>query len=370
MTELYLGLMSGTSMDGVDAVLGEFDDGRFVRVVATRARRYPAALRAALLKLQREKPALTLDSLARLDNGVARTFAAAAAALLRHSGHAAADVRALGSHGQTVFHDPRGAHATVQLGNPALIATATGITTVADFRRADVALGGQGAPLAPAFHHALFADAGEPRCVVNIGGIANVTVLPDADAARVRGFDTGPGNGLLDEWTLAKRKQPFDRRGAWAATGTVDPQLLRALLAEPWLRRRPPKSTGRDQFNLAWAQRRFRTLAWLPPADVQRTFAELTACSIADAIARHAPGTRRVLVCGGGVRNAVLMQRLGQRLAPAAVESTAARGLEPQHVEGAAWAWLALRTVNGLPGSLPAVTGAKRAAVLGGIYRP
>jgi anhydro-N-acetylmuramic acid kinase len=369
MTELYLGLMSGTSMDGVDAVLCEIADGRFGRVTATHSMGYPAALRAALLRLQREKPALTLDALARLDNGVAQIFASAAKRLLQQTGTPATMVRAIGSHGQTVFHDPRGARATVQLGNPALIAAATAIAVVADFRRADVALGGQGAPLVPAFHHALLADAAEPRCVVNIGGIANITVLPDADATRVRGFDTGPGNGLMDEWMQARRKRAYDRNGAWAASGAVDAKLLRALLGDPWFRRKPPKSTGRDQFNLAWVQRRFRTLSWLPPASVQRTLAELTARTIADAIGRHAAGARRVLVCGGGVENRVVMQRLRELLASCPVESTAASGLDPRHVEAAAFAWLAMRTLNGLPGNLPAVTGAKRAAVLGGIYR-
>jgi anhydro-N-acetylmuramic acid kinase len=370
MTELYLGLMSGTSMDGVDAALCEFADGHFTRIVASGARRYAAPLRAALLKLQRDQPALTLDRLARLDHGVARHFAAAATAVLAKAGVDAGAVRAIGAHGQTVFHDPAGARSSLQLGDPGLIAAQAGIATVADFRRADIALGGQGAPLAPAFHHAMFATGAEPRCVVNIGGIANVTVLPDGDPARVRGFDTGPGNALLDEWIQARRRRAFDKDGRWAASGAVEPKLLGALLADPWFRRRPPKSTGRGEFNLAWAQRRFRTLSWLPPASVQRTFAELTARSIADAIARHAAGTRRVLVCGGGARNAHLLQRLGELVSPAVVESTSAHGLDPQQVEAVAWAWLAMRTVNGLPGNVPAVTGARRAAVLGGLYRP
>jgi anhydro-N-acetylmuramic acid kinase len=369
MSELYLGLMSGTSMDGVDAALCEYENARLRRVVATHACRYGAALRASLLALQRDKPALTLAALGRLDNAVAAHFARAAAGALRKAGLAPESVRAIGSHGQTVFHDPDGVRTSTQLGNPAQIAALTGIATVADFRRADVAAGGQGAPLAPAFHHAMFASAGEARAVVNLGGIANVTLLPDADAARVRGFDTGPGNGLLDEWILARRGRAFDAGGRWAARGAVEPKLLAALLADPWFRRKPPKSTGRDHFNLAWARRRFRTIAWLPPEAVQRTFAELTARSIADAIRRHAPATRRVLVCGGGAGNALLMRRLGELLAPAVVEPTSAHGLDPQQVEGAAFAWLALRTMRGLPGNLPAVTGAKRAVVLGGIYR-
>lgn len=369
MTELYLGLMSGTSMDGVDAVLCELDAGRFRQVAAHHARRYDAPLRSALLRLQREQPALTLDQLARLDHAVARHFAATANALLKRARVDPTRVRAIGSHGQTVFHDPRGARSSLQLGDPSAIAAFTGITTVADFRRADVARGGQGAPLVPAFHHALFAAADEPRCVLNLGGIANLTVLPGADPAAVRGFDTGPGNGLLDEWMQQRRGRAYDAGGRWAASGKVDPALLKALLRDPYFRRKPPKSTGRGEFNLAWCRRRFRTLAWLPPADVQRTLAELTVESIADAVRRHAPGTRRVLVCGGGVENALLMGELTLRLAPASVASTSALGLDPQHVEGAAFAWLAQRALEGLPGSLPAVTGAKQAAILGGIYR-
>ena len=369
MTELYLGLMSGTSMDGVDAVLCEFEDGRFRRVVATASRRYDAPLRAALLRLQRDKPALTLEHLSRLDRAVARHFGAAASGLMKRARIAAGEVRALGSHGQTVFHDPLGAKASIQLGDPALIAALSGVTTIADFRRGDIAHGGQGAPLAPAFHHAMFASEAEPRCVLNVGGIANVSVLPDLEPTNVRGFDTGPGNGLLDEWMLARRGRAYDAGGRWAASGAVEPGMLRALLADPWFRRRPPKSTGRDHFNLDWARRRFRRLSSLPPASVQRTFAELTARSITDAILRHAAGTRRVLVCGGGAGNALLMRRLAELLAPIVVEPTSAHGLEPQQVEATAWAWLAMRTLNGLPGNVPAVTGAKRAAVLGGIYR-
>lgn len=360
--------MSGTSMDGVDAVLCEFRAGRFLRVRAHAQRRYPDALRATLLALQREKPALTLDTLARLDHAVAIHFAQAAAAALRGARIPASRVTAIGSHGQTVFHDPEGARSSLQIGDPSVIAAATGITTVADFRRADVARGGQGAPLVPAFHHAVFAS-GVPRAVVNIGGIANVTLLPGRDAARATGFDTGPGNGLMDEWMAAQRQQAFDRGGRWAASGTVHPGLLAALMDEPWLSRPPPKSTGRDLFNLEWVRRRYTRARRLSPADVQRTLLELTAVSIAEAIRRHGRGTREVYVCGGGSRNRVLMRRLADLLAPASVRSTATAGVDPLQVEGAAFAWLAMRALRGESGNLPAVTGAREAAVLGGIYR-
>lgn len=356
-------------MDGVDAVLCEFRAGRFHGVRAHGTHPYPPALRATLLALQREKPAVTLDTLARLDHAVAFSFAVAARALLKHARVTAARVTVLGSHGQTVFHDPKGARSSLQLGDPSAIAAATGIPTVADFRRADIARGGEGAPLVPAFHHAIFATR-SPRAIVNIGGIANVTLLRGRDASRVVGFDTGPGNGLLDEWIALHRGAAHDEGGRWAASGTVHEPLLHALRADPWLRRSPPKSTGRDRFNLDWVASRFPRLRRLGPADVQRTLLELTAATVADAIRTTAPRTGEVFVCGGGARNAYLMERLAARLAPLRVASTARAGLDPLHVEGAAFAWLALRTLRGEPGSLPAVTGARRAAVLGGLFQP
>jgi anhydro-N-acetylmuramic acid kinase len=367
MTELYLGLMSGTSMDGIDAALCEFESNRFVRVRAVHAASYPEALRADLLQLQRRQPPLTLAELARLDQSVASAFAQVASDLIRQAGVAAAAVRALGSHGQTVFHDP--ARATLQLGDPSRIAALTGVTTVADFRRADIARGGHGAPLVPAFHHAVFADAAAPRCVVNVGGIANMTVLPDADPQHVRGFDIGPGNALMDEWAHQHLAERMDAGGAWATSGRLNRALLDALLAEPYFTRAPPKSTGRSEFNLEWARRCHGALDALPAADVQRTFCELTARAIADAVRRHAPGTKELFVCGGGAFNPLLLQRIAALLDGRRVADTGALGLAPGDVEAAAFAWLAMRTMNGLPGNVPAVTGAEGPAVLGGIYR-
>ncbi len=367
MTELYLGLMSGTSMDGVDAALCEFAGQRFVRVRALHTQDYDASLRGELLRLQREKRPLTLERYAQLDHAVAETFAEAAMALLKRARVSAQKIRAAGSHGQTVFHDPLGVQSSLQLGDPSLIAARTGLTVVADFRRADIAHGGQGAPLVPAFHHALLASAREKRCIVNIGGIANITVLSRA-ASGVRGFDTGPGNGLMDEWSEAIRGERMDGGGQWAASGQLIPQLLEALSGDPYFGAAPPKSTGRGYFNLEWMKRLYPGLDIAPRADVQRTLCELTARSIADAIARHARGTQRVLACGGGALNTFLLERL-RTLAKVKVESTAALDLSPLAVEAAAFAWLAMRTLKGLPGNLPAVTGARKAAVLGGIYR-
>jgi anhydro-N-acetylmuramic acid kinase len=370
MTELYLGLMSGTSMDGVDAALCELRNRRFLRVVGSHAQPYPMALRDELLNLQRTQPAITLETFARLDHAVGATFADAALTLLREVGLTPGEIRAIGSHGQTVFHDPAGVRSSLQLGDPSLIAATTGITTVADFRRADVARGGQGAPLVPAFHHSVFASDWEARAVVNIGGIANLTALPGADARAVRGFDTGPGNGLMDEWIMqSQQRQPMDRDGRWAASGTLHDGLLQALQGDPYFAQQPPKSTGREYFNVEWMRKRCPQLGELSAADVQRTLCELTASTIATAVQKHASSTGSLYVCGGGAANTFLMRRLKELLPKVSVSDTGKLGLAPNLVEPAAFAWLAMRTLQELPGNLPAVTGASRDAVLGGIYR-
>ncbi|TXH03316.1 MAG: anhydro-N-acetylmuramic acid kinase [Nevskiaceae bacterium] len=366
MRTLAIGLISGTSMDGVDAALCAFEGSRFASLMATHATPYPDALRQRLLRLQRDEPAIPLREYAELDNAVADVFTDAAKALLHAAGAAPNQVRAIGSHGQTVFHDPRGVGSSLQLGNPNRIAARSGLTTVADFRRKDIALGGEGAPLVPAFHQAVFADAGESRCVVNIGGIANVTCLPRHD--DVRGFDTGPGNGLMDEWIHQHRGEAYDRDGDYAASGTLLQPLLDALLSDPYFALPPPKSTGRGQFNLDWVRQRFVGLDALRPEDVQRTLCELTARSIGDAVRGHAPEARRLLVCGGGARNRMLMGRLAA-LTGLPVETTGAHGLDADWVEAAAFAWLAVQTLDGLPGNLPTVTGATARTILGGIYR-
>lgn len=369
MHELCIGLMSGTSMDAVDAALCAFDGARFHSVLTTASVSYPQPLRSQLLDLQRNHRALTVAELCELDNAVAEHFAAAVGEIMVSARRDAADIRAIGSHGQTVFHDPEGVRSSVQLGNPALIAALTRITTVADFRRADIALGGHGAPLVPAFHHALFADALEPRSIVNIGGIANITILPGDDHSGVRGFDTGPGNGLMDEWAELHLGELYDGGGKLAAAGTLDRGLLDALLADPYFARPPPKSTGRHYFNLAWAQRCCPHIGLLRPADVQRTFCELTAVTIAQAVRTYAPATRRVLPCGGGALNTFLVGRLRDALDGIAIDDPAGYGINVSWVEAAAFAWLAMRTLAGLPGNLPGVTGARRPAVLGAIYR-
>ncbi|MEI7035133.1 anhydro-N-acetylmuramic acid kinase [Fulvimonas yonginensis] len=362
---LYLGLISGTSADGIDAALVSFDhDLPQLRAALTRP--WPSALRERVLAVAQDLSVFDLDTYGRLDVEVGRQFAAAALTVLEASGTPATAVRAIGSHGQTVRHRPGGESPfTLQLGDPTVIAEHCGIDVVADFRRADVAAGGQGAPLLPAVHAMLLGCPGRTRVVLNLGGIANITVL-GADGG-VLGFDTGPANGLMDAWCLQHRGEAYDRDGAFAASGRVDATLLAALLADPYFALAPPKSTGREHFHLAWLARQSRT-ATLPPADVQATLLELTVRSVADAIEAHAPTATEVLACGGGVHNARLMERLGERLAPRAVVSTAAYGVDPDHLEATAFAWLARQRLLGAPGNLPAVTGARGPRVLGGLF--
>ncbi|MDB5972661.1 MAG: anhydro-N-acetylmuramic acid kinase [Hydrocarboniphaga sp.] len=371
MTQMRaIGLISGTSQDGIDAVLAEFEDGAFRRVLATHSGAYPAAVRSRLLELGYENTPVILAEYAALDRAVADAFADTAIELLKLAGVERSSVRVLGSHGQTVFHDAVKIGNSLQLGDPSRIAARTGIVTVADFRRADVALGGQGAPLLPVFHHALFAEDGEPRAVLNLGGIANLTLLPGAEAAAVRGFDCGPANGLMDEWAELHIGKRYDADGAFAASGKLNAPLLNALLADPYFAQPSPKSTGRGYFRLGWVRSRWPALDALPPADVQRTLCELTARSALDALQAEMADARALLVCGGGVRNGFLMQRLRALAPQLRVESTEVYGLHPDWVEASAFAWLAVQRLDGAAGNLPGVTGASRAAVLGGIFDP
>jgi anhydro-N-acetylmuramic acid kinase len=361
--ELFAGLMSGTSLDGVDAVLADFS-AMPPRVLARAHHDFDPALRAELLSLN-SPGADELDRAARCANELARRYAAAVREVIAKAQVSPAALRAAGCHGQTVRHRPERGY-TVQLGNAALLAELCGVRVVADFRSRDVAAGGQGAPLAPAFHAAVLRSPAEPRAVLNVGGIANLTWLPEA--GEVAGFDTGPGNCLLDLWASLHLGKPMDAEGAWAAGAQPDRALLEKLLAEPYFARRPPKSTGRDLFNEAWL--RARLPAGADARVVQATLLELTARSIAEALARDCGGTRRLIVCGGGVHNRALMARLAALLAPVPVESSAAHGIDPGLVEPLAFAWLAKAALEETPASLAAVTGAKGARVLGAVYPP
>jgi anhydro-N-acetylmuramic acid kinase len=358
--------MSGTSMDGIDAALLEIDD-EGMRLMAAVCREWPTALQRRLRRLAEEYQHIGLVELGQLDTSAGREFALAAEQLLRANALPASAVRAIGSHGQTVLHRPEGeAPFTLQIGDPNIIAERLGIDVVGDFRRRDLAAGGEGAPLMPAFHAAAFGVAGEPRAVVNIGGIANVTRL--AADGDVTGFDTGPGNCLLDAWARRHLRHAYDANGAWAASGTVQTGLLYRLLREPYFARPAPKSTGRDIFSDDWLDGALAGLT-LAPVDVQATLAELTARSIADALLQGpAAEPKRVLVCGGGALNADLMARLTRALPSCQVDSTAVAGIAAEHVEAAGFAWLAHRYVCGLTGNLPAVTGARRPVPLGALF--
>lgn len=358
---LFVGLMSGTSLDGIDAVLVEIGEhGTRLRAHARHA--FPDDLRATLLALCASGPN-EIDRAADAGNRLARRYAEATRAVLDAAGVAAQAVRAVGCHGQTVRHRPESGY-TIQIGNPALLAELTAITVVADFRSRDIAAGGQGAPLVPAFHATVFGTADEDRAVLNLGGIANATLLTRDGA--VRGFDTGPGGCLLDLWIQRTRGERFDAGGAWAAGAAPEPRLLARLLDEPFFARPPPKSSGRELFNADWLERRLD--GSLPAQVVQATLLELTAQSASRAIVAHAPSTARVILCGGGARNERLRDRLGALLAPRPVETSDAWGLGAEQVEAAAFAWLAYCALAGKPASLPSVTGARAARVLGAIY--
>ncbi|QIL19631.1 anhydro-N-acetylmuramic acid kinase [Thermomonas sp. HDW16] len=365
----YLGLISGTSADGIDAALVRFEDSDDAslqaELVAAHTLPWQPDIRARLVWLGQGGALDSLDELGELDAQVGEAFADAALAILDASGIERSHVAAIGSHGQTVRHRPYAAYPfSLQIGDAARIVERTGITTVADFRRRDIAAGGHGAPLLPALHHALLHDPTEQRAVLNLGGIANLTLLPREGA--VRGFDTGPANALMDLWCHEHTGRPYDEAGAWGATGQADPALLERLLDDPWFAQPPPKSSGREHFQRKWLAPHLRsgTLA----ADVQATLRELTARTIADALRASQADTQRLLVCGGGVHNPVLMASLRDALPGVALASTAEFGLDPDHVEAMGFAWLARQTLRGKPGNLPTVTGAAGLRILGAIY--
>jgi anhydro-N-acetylmuramic acid kinase len=375
MTALYIGLMSGTSLDGVDGVLVDFaaaGSGAGMHVLAHAHRPFADTLANELLALN--SPGHNeLQRAALAGNALAAVYAGVVADLLARSGIAPSAVRAIGAHGQTVRHRPGefdGVGFTLQIGSAALLAELTAIDVVADFRSRDVAAGGQGAPLVPAFHRAVFGRTGETTAVLNIGGIANLTVL--ADDGSTTGFDCGPGNALMDHWCRVHTGRAFDDCGAWAATGRVNDPLLRAMLSEPYFAQLPPKSTGRDLFHPAWLDAQLHSLRALStpprPEDVQATLTELTARVAADALRAQAVEARELLVCGGGAFNAELMRRLAAQLPGTLVQGTDTRGLPADEVEACAFAWLAREHVAGRSGNLPAVTGARGPRVLGALY--
>ncbi len=363
---LYIGLLSGTSLDAIDGALLSFEN-EMPKIISTESYSLPADLGKELLHLFEFPDKADIRMLGNLDKKLGECFACTATRLIAKSAIDASAVVAIGSHGQTLWHQPGENGFTWQMGDPNIIAAKTGIKTVADFRRMDIALGGQGAPLTPAFHRVVFANADEYRVVVNIGGISNLTLLTPDKA--VQGFDAGPGNVLMDAWCRRHQDQKFDCAGEWAASGTVIPKLLDLMLAHDFFGQSPPKSTGRETFHLAWVDGLINKLERSPRLqDVQATLAELTATAIGNAVCDHAAGCVRVLICGGGGKNLHLMKRLRAQLQDRNVSTTAEFGLDPDWVEAAAFAWLAKEAIAGRPIDLPAITGSSKPAILGGIY--
>lgn len=372
-SSIFIGLMSGTSLDGVDGAMATFkldSSSRRVDTLATAYVPFPSNLRDDLMALQTSGDnEIHREALA--GNSLAQLYADCVGQLLAKAHISASVVRAIGVHGQTIRHQP-GHGYTRQTNNPALLAELTGIDVIADFRSRDIAAGGQGAPLVPAFHQAVFSDPDATRVVANIGGMSNISVLGNGRAGHVSGFDTGPGNALMDAWIARHLRKKYDASGAWAASGQVIPGLLDALRSDPFFSLTPPKSTGRDLFHPAWLANHLTAFPQAKPEDVQSTLAALTATTLADAIATYGMDAKAVYVCGGGAYNTYLMHRLQHALSdkgrPVSVESTAAIGIPPNNVEALAFAWLAHRFSERMPGNLSAVTGAKGSRILGALY--
>ena len=371
MTEqLYVGRMSGTSIGAIDCAILSCSNTRF-SMQACREHPIPTDTGKRIASLSHSGPD-EIEQMGKLDRELGLLFAEATLALLSETDISPADIAAIGSHGQTIRHRPHSAgHSqkqsfTLQLGDPNTIAEITGITTVADFRRRDIAAGGEGAPLAPAFHAAAFAKESVNRAVVNIGGIANISVLRGTELHA--GFDTGPGNTLLDGWVERNRGERYDRGGRWAAEGQVNPELLQVLMEHPYLAKTGPRSTGKEVFNLSWLEGAYSNLDSLNTQSVQATLAQYTTDTIAFALDNCGVEISEIYICGGGAHNADLMRRLYQKLAPAKLETTTALGLDPDWVEATAFAWLAQQSLAGHAGNAPVVTGAKGPRVLGGIF--
>jgi anhydro-N-acetylmuramic acid kinase len=363
---LFVGLISGTSLDGVDAVVVDLSNDQ-PRLLANHVESYSSQLRTSLRALC-QPGNNEIDRMGELDRQVGLTFATACQHVLSNAGLTPQQVTAIGSHGQTIRHRPDAKNPfTLQIGDPNTIAALTGITTVADFRRRDMALGGQGAPLVPALHQALFQQPGKKRIILNLGGIANITCLPETVTQPVTGYDTGPASTLLDCWIEKHQDVRLDHQGEWARGGRINEILLNDLLSDPYFKLPPPKSTGREYFTLDWLLERLAHHK-LSPVDVQTTLVELSAVTVALAIIDEGYEKSEVLVCGGGAHNRYLLERLASQLPAASIQTTAAYGVDPDWVEAITFAWLAKRTLSGLNGNLASVTGAERDVVLGGIY--
>lgn len=363
---VYIGLISGTSTDAIDAIAVEIDNHNNINQLASLAYPIEESLKNDIFSIQTR--AISLSEFGELDTKLGKTFADAALELIEANKLDKTTIKAIGSHGQTIKHDPDCAHPfTIQVGNPNIIAEKTNITTVADFRRRDVAAGGQGAPLVLAFHQAWLGGL-KDTAVLNMGGIANITILANEGLEPRLGFDTGPANTLLDAWTRKYLKKAFDENGHWAKGGTVQAALLQSLLKHSYFCKLPPKSADVSQFNLAWLENFLHLFQNVSPQDVASTLMELTVTSISNALSAWASETKQVIACGGGCENQFLMQELGKRLYPIRLTTTSEYGLDPDWVEATAFAWLAHQTLHKKPGNAYHSTGAKHPCVLGGIY--
>jgi len=365
MAVYWIGLMSGTSMDAADAVLVSFTD-QSLTIAERHSLSYPEQLRHRLLLATRNQA--HADELGELDTLVGQHFARTAHELIDKAGVPAEAIRAIGSHGQTIRHQPTGsAPFSLQIGNASWIAEITGISTVSDFRSRDIAAGGQGAPLVPAFHQWLFSSGLEDRCILNLGGIANVTWLPADLREPATGFDTGPANALMDAWCMDQTGRHFDENGHMAAEGEVIPDLLSTMLSDAYFGKRPPKSTGTERFNLGWVHTQLQRFNALSPEDIQRTLLQLTASTVLNQLPQSV-GPMAVYACGGGTQNPLLMNELQKGLGPVNLRTTNELGLDPLWVEPTAFAWLAKEAIESRPGNLPTVTGARGSRILGAIY--
>ncbi len=370
-TSYYIGLMSGTSLDGVDVVLADIQLPHKFTLLAAKTYPIPDKLKYELLSLSQKQQANELDLYAHLDVKMGQLFAQCCLSIMQEQQISADQVFAIGSHGQTLRHYPVDEYpTTLQIGDPNIIAQETQITTIADFRRRDMAAGGQGAPLVPPFHQALFSDKKNNRAIVNIGGIANITFLSTDSSDEVIGYDTGPGNGLMDNWCNTHLNCAYDTAGELAAQGVIDQELLKQMLADPYFSQAHPKSTGREYFSIHWLEKQLKNNSNKNSSlNVLATLLELTCHSIANEIKQLKPKVNEVLVCGGGVKNDRLMLRLGKLLPEMLIASTEEFGLHPDWVEASAFAWLAQQTLNGLSSNLPSVTGANEEVILGAIWQ-
>ncbi len=366
---LFVGVISGTSVDGIDTALLDIEGDQTPRLIAAETFDYPENIKSAIHQLIKQ-PQCSLQTLGELDMALGSVYAEAILNLLLTTNYQPGDIAATGCHGQTIYHAPFAARPfSMQIGNANLIAELTGITTVTDMRQRDMVCGGQGAPMVPGFHEVMFRDDTENRVIVNIGGIANITVLPADKSQPVLGFDTGPGNTLMDAWIDQHLDKAYDANGSWAATGKSQTELLEQLLGEAYFSLPVPKSSGRELFHLEWLKQRLAQCSMSYAAeDIQATLLLLTCQTICDAIRQYAPDCHRVIICGGGAHNNLLVQTLRNNFQPIPVDTTSDHTVNVDFVEAAAFAWLASRTLNRQTGSIPSVTGAQRASILGGVY--